>query len=152
MRADSSVTFTGAMPLRALAAGKTYRVCETDATHLEAFHQAEVLWVDDKSRLDRWVITTRVLQSADRLFPGREVKIVPTQFPMCTHGCELEIEQDGRFVEAIAWGVFTDRIVRHLGADPERHCAVGVGHGLERLAMIRYGIDEARKIERARVA
>ena len=146
-----SVRYDGS-PLRAFAAGKTYRVCQADAKHLEAFHQAEVLWVDDKANLDRWVITTRVLQSAELLFPGRQVKIVPTQFPMCTQAWELEVEQDGRFVEAIAWGVFTDRIVRHLGADPERSCAVGVGHGLERLAMIRYGIDDARKIESARVA
>jgi RNA polymerase sigma factor (sigma-70 family) len=145
-----SVRYDGS--LRAFAAGKTYRVCQADAKHLEAFHQAEVLWVDDKARLDRWVITTRVLQSAELLFPGRQVKIVPTQFPMCTQAWELEVEQDGRFVEAIAWGVFTDRIVRHVGADPERHCAVGVGHGLERLAMVRYGIDDARKIESARVA
>jgi RNA polymerase sigma factor (sigma-70 family) len=146
-----AIRYEGA-PRRAFAAGKTYRVCQADRTHLEAFHQAEVLWVDERSRLDRWVITTRVLQSADLLFPGREVKIVPTAFPMCTMAWELEVEQDDRFVEAIAWGVFTDRVVRHLGADPERHCAVGVGHGLERLAMIRYGIDDARKVETARVA
>ena len=138
--------------LRALAAGKTYRACQTDATHLEAFHQAEVLWMDETSTVDRWIITTRVLQSADRLFPGREVKIVPTHFPMCTQAWELEVEQDGRFVEAIAWGVFTDRVVVHLGGDPERHTAVGVGHGLERLAMLRYGIDDMRKMEGARVA
>ncbi len=37
-------------PLRAFAAGKTYRVCRTDATHLEAFHQAEVLWMDERAR------------------------------------------------------------------------------------------------------
>jgi RNA polymerase sigma factor (sigma-70 family) len=138
--------------LRAFAAGKTYRACQTDATHLEAFHQAEVLWMDETSTVDRWIITTRVLQSADRLFPGREVKIVPTHFPMCTQAWELEVEQDGRFVEAIAWGVFTDRVVVHLGGDPERHTAVGVGHGLERLAMLRYGIDDMRKMEGARVA
>jgi RNA polymerase sigma factor (sigma-70 family) len=138
--------------LRAFAAGKTYRACQTDATHLEAFHQAEVLWMDETSTVDRWIITTRVLQSADRLFPGREVKIVPTHFPMCTQAWELEVEQDGRFVEAIAWGVFTDRVVVHLGGDPERHTAVGVGHGLERLAMLRYGIDDMRKMDGARVA
>ena len=138
--------------LRAFAAGKTYRACQTDAIHLEAFHQAEVLWMDETSTVDRWIITTRVLQSADRLFPGREVKIVPTHFPMCTQAWELEVEQDGRFVEAIAWGVFTDRVVVHLGGDPARHTAVGVGHGLERLAMLRYGIDDMRKMEGARVA
>jgi RNA polymerase sigma-70 factor (ECF subfamily) len=139
-------------PLHAFAAGKTYRVCQADATHLEAFHQAEVLWMDDRSRLDRWIVTNRVLQSADALFPGRGVKIVPTEFPMCVQAWELEVEDDGRWLEALVWGVFTDRVVRHLGGDPSRHTAIGVGHGLERLAMLRYRIDDIRKIEGARVA
>jgi phenylalanyl-tRNA synthetase alpha subunit len=48
--------------------------------------------------------------------------------------------------------VFTDTIVRHLGANPATHTAVGIGWGLERLAMLRYGIDDIRKIGVARVA
>jgi phenylalanyl-tRNA synthetase alpha subunit len=52
----------------------------------------------------------------------------------------------------LAWGIFTDRIVSHLGGTPEVHTAVGIGYGLERLAMIRYGIDDIRKVEAARVA
>jgi RNA polymerase sigma factor (sigma-70 family) len=146
-----SVRYSG-RPIRAFAAGKTYRACQTDATHLEAFHQAEVFWMDERPRLDRWLMTARVLQSVDAMFPGRQVKIVPTRFPMCTQAWELEVEDDGRWVEALAWGVYTDRVVEHLGGDPAAHTAMGAGHGLERLAMIRYGIDDARKIEGARVA
>jgi len=41
--------------------------------------------------------------------------------------------------------VFSDRVARHLGADPQVHTAVGVGHGLERLAMLRYRIDDIRR-------
>ena len=61
---------------------------------------------------------------------------------MCSQAWELEVEDDGQWSEVLAWGVFTDRIVRHLGGDPSRHIAVGVGYGLERLAMLRYGIDD----------
>ena len=93
-----------------------------------------------------------MLQSVDRVLPGRSVKIVPTQYTMCSQAWELEIEDDGQWREVMAWGIFTDRIVRHLGGDPERHTAVGVGYGLERLAMLRYGIDDIRKVEAARVA
>ena len=146
-----SARFTG-KPLRLWTAGKTYRRCETDATHLEAFHQAEVLYVDDRARLNPWEVTGRILESIDGMFRGRQVKIVPTQFPMCTQAWELEIESDGRWYEALAWGVFTDTIVRHIGGDPAVHRAIGVGHGLERLAMLRYGIDDIRKIDGARVA
>jgi len=146
-----STRFSGT-PLRLWAAGKTYRACQTDATHLEAFHQAEVLCVDERQRLDPWEVTGRILKCVDGLFPGHQVKIVPTHFPMCTQAWELEIENDGRWYEALAWGVFTDTIVRHIGADPAVHRAIGVGHGLERLAMLRYGIDDIRRIDGERVA
>jgi RNA polymerase sigma factor (sigma-70 family) len=139
-------------PLRIWTAGKCYRRCQQDAMHLEAFHQAEVLWVDERSRLDPWQMTGRVLQSVDRALPGRTVKIVPTEYAMCSQAWELEVDVDGGWSEVLAWGVFSDRIVRHLGGDPARHIAVGVGYGLERIAMLRYGIDDARKIDVASVA
>jgi RNA polymerase sigma-70 factor (ECF subfamily) len=139
-------------PLRIWAAGKAYRQCQVDAMHLEAFHQAEVLWVDEKSRLDPWQMTGRVLRSIDHALPGRTVKIVPTSYSMCSQAWELEVDEDGQWSEVMAWGAFSDRIVRHLGGDPARHIAVGVGYGLERIAMLRYGIDDARKIDVASVA
>ncbi len=139
-------------PLRIRASGKAYRRCQIDATHLEAFHQADILWLDDRAALDPWQMTGRVLQSADRVLPGRTFKMVPTEYPMCSQAWELAAEEDGHWFELLAWGVFTDRIVRHLGGDPSRHRAVGVGYGLERLAMLRYGIDDIRKIETANVA
>ncbi len=146
-----TVRYTG-QPIRIWAAGKAYRVCQADAMHLEAFHQAEVFWLDERERLDPWQMTGRVMQSVDRVLPGRAVKVVPMEYPMCRQAWELEVEDDGQWVEALAWGVFTDRIVSHLGGDPARHVAVGVGYGLERVAMLRYGIDDARKIEVASVA
>jgi RNA polymerase sigma factor (sigma-70 family) len=139
-------------PLRVWASGKAYRVCQVDASHLEAFHQAEALWLDERGTLDPWQVTGRVLQSVDRVLPGRTVKIVPTAYPMCSQAWELEVDVDGQWSEVLAWGVFTDRIVSHLGGDPARHIAVGVGYGLERLAMLRYGIDDIRKIDVASVA
>jgi hypothetical protein len=139
-------------PLRLWAAGKAYRACQIDATHLEAFHQAEVLCLDDREQLNAWRFTARVLEAVDRLLPGRSVKIVPTAYTMCSQSWELEVEDDDRWFEVIAWGVFTDRIVQHLGGDPTRQTAIGMGCGLERLAMLRYGIDDIRKVEAARVA
>ena len=67
-------------------------------------------------------------------------------------GLELEVEDDGHWNEVLAWGVFNDRIVSHVGGDPQTHTAIGVGYGLERLAMLKYGIDDARKIDVASVA
>ncbi len=139
-------------PLRIWTSGKAYRHGRVDATHMEAFHQSEVFYMDESDRLDPWTVTAQVLQWVDRLLPGRALKIVPTEFPMCRQAWELELEQDGHWFEVLVWGVFTDRIVAHLGGDPARHTAIGIGVGLERLAMLRYGIDDIRKVEAARVA
>ena len=146
-----SVRYQGT-PLRLWAAGKTYRIGKVDAMHLEAFHQAEIFHLDEKTRLDPWSVTGRVLHSIDALMPGRAVKVVPTKYAMCSQAWELEVDNDGQWSEVAAWGVFTDRIVAHMGGDPAVHTAIGVGYGLERLAMLRYGIDDARKVEGARVA
>jgi RNA polymerase sigma-70 factor (ECF subfamily) len=139
-------------PIRVWSSGKTYRVCQADATHLEAFHQFEVFWLDDREKLDQWQLTGRVLQTVDLMLPGRAVKIMPVQYPMCSRAWEVEVEENGEWVEMLACGVFTDRIVSHLGGDPTRHVAMGVGYGLERFAMLRYGIDDIRKIDVAHVA
>src|SRR5262245_31518611 len=71
-------------PLQVCASGKTYRVCQADAMHVEAFHQFEAFWLDEREKLDPWQMTGRALQSVDHALPGRSVKIVPVQYPMCT--------------------------------------------------------------------
>ena len=142
----------GGRPLRLTSAGKAYRLCQIDALHLDAFHQAEILWMDDRAHVDAWRATARVLQAVDLVLPGRSMKIVPTKYEMCSQSWELEIDVDDRWYEVLAWGVFSDTVVRHLGGDPAKHAAIGIGVGLERFAMLRYGIDDIRKIEGTLVA
>ena len=139
-------------PLHLWSAGKVYRMGRLDTQHLEAFHQAEVFALDERSRLDAWQMTARVIQSVHMMLPGRTMKIVPTKYAMCSEAWELEVEDQGRWSEVMAWGVYADRIVRHLGADPSSHTAIGIGYGLERFAMIRYGIDDIRKVDVMQVA
>jgi RNA polymerase sigma-70 factor (ECF subfamily) len=139
-------------PLAIWAEGKAYRCGRFDTTHLEAFHQAEVFCLDERARLDVWQFVGRVLQSLDAVLPNCTVRMLPTRYPMCAQAWDLEVDIDGRPLEVIACGLFTDSIVSHLGADPARHIAVGAGYGLERLATLRYGIDDVRKIENAVVS
>jgi RNA polymerase sigma factor (sigma-70 family) len=146
-----NVRFAGA-PLRIFASGKTYRVCEPDTTHLEAFHQAEVFCLDRRDRVDKWQMMSLVLKSVEATMPGLPVRIAPTSYAMCSEAFDIDVEQHGRWWEVLAFGVFTDRVVAHLGADPSTHTAVGVGYGLERLAMLRYGIDDIRKLDVSNVA
>src|SRR5688500_15278416 len=141
-----NVRFEG-RPLRIFTAGKAYRACQPDPMHLEAFHQAEVFCLDDRARVDAWSMTALARRSVDATLPGRSVQIVPTQYAMCSQAWELEVDDHGRWAEVMAWGVFTDKIVAHLGGDPKIHTAIGIGYGLERLAMLRFGIDDIRKMD-----
>jgi len=139
-------------PVHAWSAGKVYRVCQSDPIHLEAFHQAEALWVDKSERIDAWQLAGKVLRSIDLVVPGSAVRILPIKYTMCTRAWELEVELDGNWTEVLAWGEYTPAIVSRLGANPDAVSAVGVGYGLERLAMLRYRIDDVRKIELARIS
>jgi RNA polymerase sigma-70 factor (ECF subfamily) len=145
------VRFEGT-PLRLFSTGKTYRVCEPDSTHLEAFHQAEVFCLDRRDRVDKWQLMSQVLKSVEATMPGLPVRITPTSYAMCSDAFDIDVEQHGRWWEVLAFGVFTDRVVAHMGADPRTHTAVGAGYGLERLAMLRYGIDDIRKLDVSNVA
>jgi RNA polymerase sigma factor (sigma-70 family) len=146
-----NVRFDGA-PIRIFTAGKAYRACQPDPMHLEAFHQAEVFCLDERSRLDMWQILALVLRSMNDTMPGRAVQILPTSYPMCSQAWDVNVDDHGRWSEVVACGVFTDRVVAHLGGDPAIHTAVGVGYGLERLAMLRFGIDDIRKMDVSNVA
>ena len=139
-------------PLRLFSSGKAYRACQPDITHLEAFHQAEVFCLDESTRVDAWQFMGLVLRSVAAGLPGLPVRITPTAYPMCSQAWDVDVEAHGRWWEVTAYGVFTDRIVEHLGADPGRYTAVGVGYGLERFAMLRYGIDDIRKVDVSNVA
>ena len=125
---------------------------QTDLQTLEAFHQAEVLWIDKSGQIDAWQLAGKVLRSVDLLVPGPGVRIIPTKYPMCTQAWELEVDLDVNWIEVLARGAYTPSIVSRLGADPDLVSAVGVGYGLERLAMLRYRIDDVRKIELARIS
>jgi len=93
-----------------------------------------------------------VLRSVEAVVPGLPVRLSPTTYPMCSEAWDLDVERNGRWWEVLAFGVFTDRVVAHLGADPAVHTAIGAGYGLERFAMLRYGVDDIRKLDVASVA
>jgi phenylalanyl-tRNA synthetase alpha subunit len=139
---------------RLTTAGKVYRRENESATHLEAFHQLELFTIEDRAgaAADPWAFAARILASIDRLLPRSEVRLTPTEYPMCARAWSLDIRSGDAWVELMAWGEYADWVLRALGADPERQVALGAGFGLERAAALRYGIDDVRKIATARVS
>jgi RNA polymerase sigma factor (sigma-70 family) len=137
---------------RLTAAGKVYRREHESATHLEAFHQFELFAIDDRGSADVWWFAGRILDAVDQILPRCEVRLTPTEYPMCARAWSLDVRHEGEWIEVMAWGEYAEWVLRALGADARRQVAFGAGFGLERVAALRYGIDDVRKIATARVA
>ena len=133
-----------------LAGGKVYRDEAEDSAHLQAFHQAELLWTGE--RLSAWSAMDVVEEILDELLPGAPLRVAECGFPVyADRGHEVEVSHGDRWVGVAGWARYPDRVVSMLGLDPARHTAVGVGLGLERIAALRHGIEDIRLIEAARL-
>jgi len=135
-------------PLRVIAPGRTYRV-DSDATHSPMFHQVEGLWIDDDiSFADLKGVYTDFLRQffeTDRL----QVRFRPSFFPFTEPSAEIDMAFDsgplkGRWLEISGSGQVHPNVIRNFGLDPERWIGFAFGSGLERLTMLRYGIDDLR--------
>jgi phenylalanyl-tRNA synthetase alpha chain len=133
-------------PLRLCSSGKVYRREAVSATHLEAFHQLELFALDEREKLDPWAFAGNILNAVDRVLPRAELRVTPTDYPMCRRAWSLDVLRSGDWIELLAWGEYADWVLRGIGADPEQQAAVGAGVGLERLAALKYGIDDIRKM------
>lgn len=146
-----SVSWTG-QAIKRTSAGKVYRRERESQTHLEAFHQAELFALSERSGSERWNFTGRILAAIECALPKSDVRVTPVEYPMCAKAWSIDIWHDERWVEVMAYGEYADWVLKALGADPSKHIALGAGIGLERFAMLRYGIDDIRKIAASRVA
>jgi len=135
-------------PIRVIAPGKTYRV-DSDATHSPMFHQFEGLWIDeDVSFADLKSVYTDFL----RHFFERDdldVRFRPSYFPFTEPSAEIDMRfadgpLAGRWLEVSGSGQVHPNVVRNFGLDPERYIGFAFGSGIERLAMLRYGVGDLR--------
>jgi RNA polymerase sigma factor (sigma-70 family) len=133
-----------------MAAGKVYRAGQEGKHQLETFHQAEVLLMG--KHMSEWHMMGPITGWLDALLPGARVRVEQMDFPMyCDRGWVVSVLWDGDWVPVIGWGLMKDDIVRAIGRDPDKLRAVGVGMGLERIACLKYGIDDLRKVESSRI-
>jgi phenylalanyl-tRNA synthetase alpha chain len=135
-------------PIKVIAPGRTYRV-DSDATHSPMFHQVEGLWIDEHiSFADLKGVYTEFLR---RFFENDalELRFRPSFFPFTEPSAEIDLRFDsgtlkGRWLEISGSGQVHPQVVRHFGLDPERYIGFAFGSGLERLTMLRYGIEDVR--------
>ena len=135
-------------PIKVIAPGRTFRV-DSDATHSPMFHQVEGLWIDeDISFADLKGVYTDFLR---RFFESEdlEVRFRPSYFPFTEPSAEIDLQfasgpHKGRWLELSGAGQVHPQVVRNFGLDAERYIGFAFGSGLERLTMLRYGIDDLR--------
>jgi phenylalanyl-tRNA synthetase alpha chain len=135
-------------PIKVIAPGRTYRV-DSDATHSPMFHQVEGLWIDEHiSFADLKGIYTEFLR---RFFEddNLEVRFRPSYFPFTEPSAEIDLRFQsgtlkGRWLEISGSGQVHPNVVRNFGLDAERYIGFAFGSGLERLTMLRYGIEDLR--------
>jgi phenylalanyl-tRNA synthetase alpha chain len=130
-------------PLKVIAPGRTYRV-DSDATHSPMFHQVEGLWIDEHiSFADLKGVYTEFLR---RFFENDEleVRFRPSFFPFTEPSAEIDMKLKGKWLEISGSGQVHPTVVRNFHLDPERYIGFAFGSGLERLTMLRYGIEDLR--------
>jgi len=138
-----------AMPeIRVIAPGRTYRV-DSDATHSPMFHQCEGLWIGENvSFKDLKVVFTQFCKTffeTDDLV----LRFRPSFFPFTEPSAEIDIAfaagpLKGKWLEVGGSGQVHPNVVRNYGLDPERHIGFAFGMGMDRLTMLRYGVDDLR--------
>ncbi len=130
-------------PLRIIAPGRVYR-CDSDQTHTPMFHQVEGLMVgEDVSFAHLKGILHEFLRrffEADDL----EVRFRPSYFPFTEPSAEVDIRCERGWLEVLGSGMVHPRVLENCGIDSERHTGFAFGMGVERLAMLRYGVDDLR--------
>ncbi|WP_045764367.1 phenylalanine--tRNA ligase subunit alpha [Xanthomonas albilineans] len=138
---------THAPPLRMIAAGKVYR-SDSDQTHSPMFHQVEGLLVDEHST---FADLKGTLSEFVRAFFERDfqMRLRPSYFPFVEPGAEVDIawqQPDGstRWLEVLGCGMVHPNVLRSVGIDPERYTGFAFGMGVERFAMLRYGVNDLR--------
>ena len=144
----------GKPPLRMIVPGRTYR-SDSDLTHTPMFHQIEGLVVDEGVSLAN---LKAVLHSFVERFFERQlgIRFRPSYFPFTEPSAEVDIEcvfcsgQGCRVCKQTGWleiagsGVVHPNVLRNVGVDPERYTGYAFGMGIERIAMLRYGINDLR--------
>ena len=134
-------------PIRIIAPGKVYR-SDSDQTHSPMFHQIEGLLVDETSS---FADLKGTLAEFIRAFFERdfEMRFRPSYFPFTEPSAEVDIRWDSadgstRWLEVLGCGMVHPNVLTNCGIDPERYTGFAFGLGVERFAMLRYGVSDLR--------
>ena len=141
-------------PIRIIAPGRTYR-SDSDATHTPMFHQVEGLVVDEETHMGHLKGCLEAWLSAFFEVDRVRMRFRPSYFPFTEPSAEVDVNcsvKDGALVvgegdgwlEVLGCGMVHPRVLAACGLDPERYQGFAFGAGLDRLAMLKYGMTDLR--------
>jgi len=141
-------------PIRIIAPGRVYR-CDSDQTHTPQFHQVEALVIDEETHMGHLKWCVEEFCRAFFEVPSVKMRFRPSHFPFTEPSAEVDIQCDRsggeiKFGQGEVWleilgsGVVHPSVLRNCGIDPERYRGFAFGMGLDRLAMLKYGIPDLR--------
>ena len=139
----------GKPPIRIIAPGRVYR-CDSDQTHTPMFHQIEGLVIDETTHMGHLKWTLEAFAKA--FFEVDEVKMRfrASHFPFTEPSMEVDIGAEaigkpGQWLEILGCGMVHPNVLANCGLDPEKYQGFAFGVGLDRLAMLKYGIPDLRQ-------
>lgn len=130
-------------PIKMFAVGSTYRK-EMDATHAPMFHQIEGLYVDKNVTMSDLIATLRTLLS--RFFERDiEIRIRPSYFPFTEPSVEFDMKWGDKWLEMGGAGMVHPNVLKNCNIDPDEYQGFAFGFGWDRMAMLKYGLNDIRK-------
>ncbi len=132
-------------PLKIIAPGKVFRPDATDATHSFMFHQIEGLMVDEQVSFAD--LKGVLFEFAREFFgPKTKVRFRPHFFPFTEPSAEIDIFFPSRdqWLEILGAGLVHPHVLKSVNIDPEKYSGFAFGMGVERLAMLKYGVEDIR--------
>lgn len=130
-------------PIKIIAPGRVYRV-DSDATHSPMFHQLEGLWVDEGISFAhlKSVVTTFLQRFFER--EALQVRFRPSFFPFTEPSAEIDVLGEKGWLEVAGCGMVHPNVLKNVDIDPEKYTGFAFGLGLDRFAMLYYGVDDLR--------
>jgi phenylalanyl-tRNA synthetase alpha chain len=129
--------------IRIIAPGRVYRV-DSDATHSPMFHQVEGLWIGERvSFADLKGVVSEFLKNFFET-EDMQVRFRPSFFPFTEPSAEMDMSWKGGWLEIGGCGMVHPNVLKHVGIDSEKYVGFAFGMGVERLAMLRYGVNDLR--------
>jgi phenylalanyl-tRNA synthetase alpha chain len=133
-------------PIKIFAPGRVFRV-DNDATHVPMFHQVEGLWIDEKGKVTMQDLLSVLKTILKEFFEidDPQIRVRQHDFPFTEPSVEVDVFYNGDWMELLGCGMTHPKVLENAGVDSSKYSGFAFGTGIDRIAMVKYGIKDLRK-------